>query len=151
MHLKSSPRGWDQRKQQLEILEEILKNISSENNDSDIILLGDMNNVTDAREEEFLPMMERLGFYWATQELAGKPTNYWQPDWKINKIQASVIDHIFVSSDAKVEYVPTKTGVFGPCGEAIEAYEGESIPDFYNNISDHCPAFVTFRIDQDND
>jgi len=151
VHLKSSPRGWDQRKQQLEILEEILSEIPKVNNDSDIILLGDMNNVTEVREGEFTPMMERLGFYWTNQEASGKPTNYWQPDWKVNRIQASVIDHIFVSGDAKIEYVSNKTGVFGPCGAAIESYEGENIPEYFNHVSDHCPMFATFRVDKDND
>ena len=110
-----------------------------------------MNNVTEIAEEEFMPMMKRLGFYWATQELAGRPTNYWQPDWKINRIQASIVDQIFVSRDAKMEYISNKTSVFGPCGTAVESYEDENIPDFYNTISDHCPVFATFRIDQDND
>jgi Endonuclease/Exonuclease/phosphatase family len=151
VHLKSSPKGWDQRKQQLEILEEILKKIPSENNDSDIILLGDMNDVSAAAEQEFMPMMQRLGFYWATQELDGKPSNYWQPDWKVNRIQGSLIDHIFVSADAKIEYIPNKTGVFGPCGAAVESYEGDNIPEFFNKISDHCPVFATFRVDKDND
>jgi endonuclease/exonuclease/phosphatase family metal-dependent hydrolase len=151
VHLKSSPRGWDQRKQQLEILEAILKQIPKINNDSDIVLLGDMNNVTEADSGEFLPMMKRLGFYWATQELSGKPTNYWQPDWQVNRIQGSAIDHIFVSADARVEYISNKTGVFGPCAAAIPAYENNDIPDFYNKISDHCPVFATFRVDIDND
>ena len=151
VHLKASPRGWDQRKQQLELLETILAEIPAQHGDSDIILLGDMNNVTEAGEGEFTPMMERLGFYWASRELAGKPTNYWKPDWKVNRIQASAIDHIFVSADARVEYIANKTSVFGPCAAAAESYEGDKIPDFYQRISDHCPVFATFRVDKDND
>jgi endonuclease/exonuclease/phosphatase family metal-dependent hydrolase len=151
VHLKSSPRGWDQRKKQLELLEGILKKLPATNGDSDIILLGDMNNVTEVQAGEFIPMMERLGFYWATQELDTKPTNYWRPDWRVNRIQASTIDHIFVSADAKIEYIPNKTSVFGPCQAALESYEGDAIPGFYDSISDHCPVFATFRVDIDND
>ena len=151
VHLKSSPRGWDQRKQQLEILEAILKKVPEINNDSDVIVMGDMNNVTEAGEKEFTPMMERLGYYWATQELDGKPTNYWKPDWKVKRIQASTIDQIFVSGDARVEYISHKTGVFGPCAAGIDSYEGADIPGYFSSISDHCPVFATFRVDQDND
>ena len=113
--------------------------------------MGDMNNVTEAGEKEFTPMMERLGYYWATQELDGKPTNYWKPDWKVKRIQASTIDQIFVSGDARVEYISHKTGVFGPCAAGIDSYEGADIPGYFSSISDHCPVFATFRVDQDND
>ncbi|KAA3615034.1 MAG: hypothetical protein D8M58_11320 [Calditrichaeota bacterium] len=151
VHLKASPRGWNQREQQLNKLEEILKTLPEESKDSDIILLGDMNNVTKAGAGEFTPMMERLGFYWASSELEGKPTNYWQPDWKVNKIKASTIDHIFVSADAKVEFVENSTKTSGGCSAGNEFYEGEEIPQYFNKVSDHCPVYGSFTFEKDDD
>ncbi len=151
VHLKASPRGWDRRKQQLEKLEEILQTLPQESKDSDIILMGDMNNVTKAGAGEFKPMIEELGFYWATEELKGMPTNYWQPDWKVNKIQASTIDHIFVSADAKIEFVENSTKTGGGCSAGTKTYEGENIPDYFDNISDHCPVYASFRFEKDDD
>ena len=150
VHLKASPRGWDQRKAQLEYLEKILNDLPGETKDSDIILLGDMNNVTEAGPGEFMPMMEKLDFYWASEELQGKPTNYWQPDYKVNRIQASTIDHIFISENARDEFVENSTQVAGLCGLGIDSYS-DDIPEYYQKISDHCPVYSTFRIDIDND
>jgi len=151
VHLKASPRGWNQREQQLMKLEEIMQTLPEESKDSDIILMGDMNNVTKAGAGEFTPMMKRLGFYWTTPELEGKPTNYWQPDWKVNKIQASTIDHIFVSADAKIEFVENSTKVGGACAIGANTYEGENIPEFYKKISDHCPVYSSFLFAKDDD
>jgi endonuclease/exonuclease/phosphatase family metal-dependent hydrolase len=151
VHLKASPRGWGPRKQQLDKLEEILQSLPEESKDNDIILMGDMNNVTKAGAGEFTPMMERLGFYWATSELDGKPTNYWQPDWKVNKIKASTIDQIFVSADAKIEFVEGSTKTSGGCAAGNDTYEGENIPAYFDKISDHCPVYASFRFEKDND
>jgi endonuclease/exonuclease/phosphatase family metal-dependent hydrolase len=151
VHLKASPRGWDRRKQQLDKLEEILQSLPEESKDSDIILMGDMNNVTKAGAGEFTPMMERLGFYWATSELDGKPTNYWQPDWKVNKIKASTIDQIFVSADAKIEFVEGSIKTSGGCAAGNDFYEGENIPAYFDKISDHCPVYASFKFEKDDD
>ncbi len=151
VHLKASPKGWDQRKAQLGFLESILNNLPEETKESDIILLGDMNNVTEAGVQEFLPMMKKLNFYWASGELNGKPTNYWQPDYKVNRIQASTIDHIFISADAKDEFVENSTNVAGSCSAGQESYVDNEIPEFYQKISDHCPVYASFEYDVDND
>ena len=151
VHLKASPRGWDQRQRQLQLLEGLLASLPEDSKDADIILLGDMNNVTTAGAGEFKPMMEKLGFYWASSELENVPTNYWKPDWKINRIQGSAIDHIFVSSDAKVEYVENTTTVGGVCKLGAAEYQNDAIPEYFNVISDHCPVYATFKVDIDND
>ena len=44
VHLKASPRGYPERRQQWEFLDTILNDLPQEN-ESDIILLGDFNNV----------------------------------------------------------------------------------------------------------
>jgi endonuclease/exonuclease/phosphatase family metal-dependent hydrolase len=151
VHLKASPRGWDQRKQQLEILENILSTLPEESHDSDIIVMGDMNNVTDAGAEEFKSMLQRLNFHWASEKLDGLATNYWQPDWKKHRIIPSVIDHIFVSDDANVELVQNSVKVGGMCAKKISEYTGDKFPDYFENISDHCPVYVSFKFDKDDD
>ncbi len=150
LHLKASPRGWDLREQQWNALEEILSELPEKTGDADIILVGDMNNVTDRREEEFMPLMRQLGYHWASGEAPGLPTNYWQPDWKVQRIQESAIDHIMVSGDAKVEYVENSIRVGGMCAADSAEYV-DNFPDYYNNISDHCPVFATFEVGEDND
>lgn len=150
VHLKASPRGWDQRKQQLQLLEGILAELPEETKDADIIVMGDMNNVTEAGADEFKPMLERLGFYWATQELNGLPSSYWQPNYKMARIQSSNIDQIFVSADAKIEYMENSVKVGGVCSEGAAEYTG-TMPEYYEKISDHCPVYATFRADKDDD
>lgn len=150
LHLKASPRGWDLRKQQLEHLEEILAGLPEETKDADVVVMGDMNNVTKVGAGEFTPMLERLGFYWATQELDSLPSNYWQPDYKMARIQASLIDQIFVSADAKIEFVENSTKAGGLCSAGAKDYVG-TMPEYFEKISDHCPVFATFRVDKDDD
>lgn len=151
VHLKSRPSGWDQRSAQLNILKEILADLPEETGDSDIILLGDMNNVTDANTGEFLPIMEELNFYWASGELNNSYTNYWQPDYKENRIKGSKIDHIFVSNDAKDEFIENSTTVSGMCRAGIEWFNDDEIPAYFLKISDHCPVYASFKVDIDND
>lgn len=150
LHLKASPRGWDQRKQQLELLEGILAELPEETKDADVIVMGDMNNVTDAGTGEFTPMLERLGFYLATQELNGLPSSYWQPNYKMARIQSSNIDHIFVSADAKIEFIENSVKVGGVCSEGKADYVG-TMPEYYEKISDHCPVYASFKADKDDD
>ncbi len=150
-HLKASPRGWDLREQQWQIIAKILADLPELSGDADIILLGDMNNVTNMREKEFTPLMSNLKFYWATSEIDSLPTNYWQPDWKVERIQGSAIDHIFVSDDAKIEYLENSAKVGGMCAKNLPEYKDEMIPEFYSKISDHCPVYASFRADKDND
>ncbi len=151
VHLKASPRGWGQREKQWQVLKEILSDLPEETQDDDIILLGDMNNVTKARENEFLPVLEPLGFYWVTQELNGMPSNYWMADWKNKRIQASLIDQIFVSADARVEYIEGSVHVGGMCASAFDNYYDGEFPRYYETISDHCPVIARFRVDRDDD
>lgn len=151
LHLKASPSGWNKRKQQLKILEGILEELPEKSKDADIVVLGDMNNVTKAGAGEFTPMLDRLGYYWATEELGKLPTNYWQPDYKVNRIKASTIDHIFISPDAKIEYVENSTRVGGGCAAGKPFYEGKDIPAYFKYVSDHCPVYASFKFKVDND
>jgi endonuclease/exonuclease/phosphatase family metal-dependent hydrolase len=151
VHLKSAPSGWDIREQQLEILEKILVEIALETIDNDVILLGDMNNVSPAGPNEFKSMIERLGYFWASGEITHKPTNFWQPRYSEEKIIASTIDHIFVSADAKVELIEKSADVAGMCSALKESFEAHEIPEYFHQISDHCPVFASFKIDKDDD
>jgi endonuclease/exonuclease/phosphatase family metal-dependent hydrolase len=151
VHLKASPRGWDQRKQQWEIMEKILRTLPEESKDGDIVLLGDFNNVTDQGTGEFDEIMNRLGFWRATVEVDTLASNFWQPDYTVERIQASLIDHIFLSADARIEYVENTMRVGGMCAEGESEYKGEQIPHFYERVSDHCPVFGSFRADVDED
>lgn len=150
-HLKASPSGWSLRKKQWRALEEILANLETDSGDGDIILLGDFNNVSTREENEFLPLIRKLNFYRATSELMNGGTSYWQPDYEVERIQASTIDHIFISADARIEYVKNSLKVGGMCARKQAAFRGDSIPEYYRSISDHCPVFVSFRADKDND
>lgn len=150
-HLKASPRGWDLRKKQWQVLEEILSGLPQKNNDADIILLGDFNNVSKLRTAEFDTIMQRLNFFRATDEIDNAYTDYWQPDYKVERIEGSMIDHIFISRDAKIEFIENSTRVGGMCAEGAFEYAGDSIPEYYKTISDHCPVYTSFRIVEDND
>ena len=152
-HLKAGPSGWGQREQQWKVLEEILKTLPEESGDKDIVLMGDFNNVSKLGYDEFIPVMDRLGFCWANAQMAVDSgyTNYWRPDYTKERIQGSLIDQIFISADAEFEFIPNSSKVGGMCAGGTGEYEGEAIPDFYEQISDHCPIFVTFKADVDND
>ena len=97
--------------------------------------------------------MDSLNYYWAASELAEQKisSDFWQPDYTCERIEGSLIDHIFISQDAKMEYVKNSVKVGGMCAEQRASYEGEEIPDYYEKVSDHCPVFATFRADVDND
>ena len=152
VHLKAAPSGWEQRQRQWAALERILKQVQEDTGDEDVILMGDFNNVSKLGYNEFLPIMERLGFYWATSEIADSGyTNYWQPDYRENKIRGSLIDQIFISNGAKEEYIKHSVQVGGMCRDGKYEYEGDAIPAYRDKISDHCPVFASFRADADND
>ena len=151
VHLKASPRGWDLRKKQWSILEEILTELPKESGDDDVILLGDFNNVSKLKTAEFDTIMQKTNFYRATQELGNGFSDYWQPDYKKERIEGSLIDHIFISDNAKIEYIENSTKVGGMCAEHSFEYVEDSIPDYYYKISDHCPVYTSFKIDVDDD
>lgn len=150
-HLKAAPRGWKQRQKQWNALHEILRKLPEKTGDADIILLGDMNNVSKRREQEFKPIMDELGFYRVTRELNGMPSNYWMADWHAQRLEASLIDQIFVSADAKVEYIEGSVHVAGMCASAFDGYVNGDFPLYYRKISDHCPVIARFRVDRDDD
>ncbi len=151
VHLKSSPRGTDQREEQWSFLEKILNDLpSGPQNDHDIILLGDFNNVSPAGYKEFLPRVKGLNFHWMAEADTSTITSYWQPDWKKQELKGSGIDQIFISDDATAEYVPASFRIGGICGEQVESISGD-FPDYYNNVSDHCPVFISFKVYPDND
>jgi hypothetical protein len=152
-HLKAGPAGKDKRLEQWAAIENLLTTLSEETGDDDIILMGDMNNVSSLKENEFLPVIKRLNYYWATAELAADSSfsSYWQPDYRIERIEGSLIDHIFISADAQIEYLPNSAQNGGMCSEGKKEYLGEAIPAYHQKISDHCPVWVSFKADVDND
>ncbi|MEJ2054973.1 MAG: hypothetical protein P8X42_13715 [Calditrichaceae bacterium] len=151
VHLKASPRGWDIRKKQWAFLEDILKDLPKNIEDKDIILLGDFNDVSKLGTAEFDAVMQRLHYYRATAEINDAFTEYWQPDYKKERIEGSMIDHIFISADAKIEFIENSTRVGGMCADGAFEYSDDSIPSYYENISDHCPVYGSFRVDVDED
>lgn len=152
-HLKAAPSGWSKRERQWNVLYNILHELPDESGDKDIILMGDFNNVSKFRANEFLPIIDSLDFYWATSELdsLGKFSNYWKPDYSIERIEGSLIDHLFISGDARQEYVANSSRTGGMCGDGKKEYVGEDIPEYNELISDHCPVFLTLRVEKDND
>ncbi len=152
VHLKASPRGWREREQQWELLSKMLRNIprEEEHHDGDIILLGDFNNVSKAGSGEFLPVLKERNFHWTGENGVNLYSNYWKPDWQKEEIQGSLIDQIFISDDANMEYVQGSLKIGGLCGQQQEKYSDE-LPSYYLNVSDHCPVFVTFEAAVDND
>ena len=152
-HLKAAPSGWKKRQRQWDVLKKILKRIPVETGDKDIVLMGDFNNVSKKKYNEFLPLMDRLDFYWTNSEIDSSKafTSYWKPDPARERIEGSMIDQIFISADAKDEYVENSIEFGGMCAQGKEDFEGSAIPEYYEKISDHCPVFVTFRVDKDND
>lgn len=149
VHLKASPRGYPQRKQQWEFLDSILNDLPTEN-ESDIILLGDFNNVSKNRFKEFLPILEKNNYYWPVSESDTLKTQYWRPDWNVQRLEAGTLDQLFISSDAKFEYVENSTKIGGYCATQKEEILGE-FPYFYEHISDHCPVYSSFNSVKDND
>ncbi len=151
-HLKAGPNGWKTRNKQWQALQEILTNLEN-SSDKDIVVMGDFNNVSKLGFNEFLPRIQKLHFYWATGLLVKEHlySDYWQPDYNEPYIKGSLIDQIFVSPDAKFELLPNSTEVGGACAKGVPEYRGRQIPDYFEKISDHCPVWVSFRADQDND
>lgn len=149
VHLKASPRGYPERQKQWEFLDTILSDLPSEN-ESDIILLGDFNNVSKDRYNEFLPHLQKHQFFWPVAETDTLITQYWRPDWNKDRIEAGTIDHLFISNDAKIEYIENSTKVGGYCSEMKNEIIGD-FPKFYENISDHCPVYSSFKSFPDND
>jgi len=152
-HLKASPSGWAKRERQWKVLQEILERLPREQNDKDIILMGDFNNVSKLGYNEFVPLMDSLGYVWANADMVGGKgyTNYWRPDYTKERIQGSLIDQIFLSADFADEFLESSAKAGGMCAQVEADYEGEDIPDYYEQISDHCPVFATFKVDVDKD
>jgi len=151
VHLKAAPSGYNQRKQQWQHLESILTALpKNEQNDADIILVGDFNNVSSERYNEFLPLMNRQKYFWVGSEQKNLITNYWRPDWSKPEIQSSMIDQIVISDDAKIEYVENSTMVGGLCSKGEDIITGH-FPDYYLNVSNHCPIYASFRAFPDDD
>jgi endonuclease/exonuclease/phosphatase family metal-dependent hydrolase len=149
VHLKASPRGYPERIKQWEFLDSILNDLPDKN-ESDIILLGDFNNVSKNRYNEFLPIFTKHKYFWPISESDTLITQYWQPDRKVERIESGTLDHLFVSSGAKIEYIENSTKVGGYCKDMKKEIVGE-FPEFYNNISDHCPVYSSFHSFPDND
>jgi len=150
-HLKASPRGWDLREKQWGEIENIIRDLPKKTKDGDIVLLGDFNNVSNLGIDEFNDIINSTNFLDITADARESYSNYWQPDYKKTRIQASLIDHIFISEDAKIEFIENSKKLGGMCDQGKYEYVGDSIPDYYEKISDHCPVYASFRIDVDND
>ncbi len=151
VHLKASPRGYEERVKQWGFLENILTGLpEGPEKDADIILLGDFNNVSKNKYKEFLPVMNKLNYFWPVVENDTFVTSYWQPDWKKQRLQASTIDQIFISDNAKVEYVGGSIKAGGICGDGKKEILND-FPNYYKIISDHCPVYSSFKIFPDDD
>jgi hypothetical protein len=152
-HLKAGPNGWKIRKKQWQALQNILSDLQKNSGDKDIVVMGDFNNVSKLGYNEFLPVIKKLHFDWATGLLAQEHlySNYWQPHYDEEYIKGSLIDQIFISRDAEQEYIPKSIEVGGACAKGAPEYKGAAIPAYFKKISDHCPVFVSFRADIDND
>ncbi len=151
VHLKSGPRGYEERIKQWAEIDTLLTGLpAGAERDADIILLGDFNNTSKNRKDEFLPLMSRLGYYWTGSEDTLLFSEYWRPDWQVHEIEGSSIDQIFVSADAKIEYAENSLRVGGLCAERQQVYNG-AFPEYYLKISDHCPVIATFRAFPDDD
>lgn len=151
VHLKASPRGLPEREKQWSQLRKIMRELPQDTDkDSDIILLGDFNNVSKQRYNEFLPIIYEQGFYWPVAETDTLTTNYWQPNYKTRRIQSSTIDQIFISNDAKIEYIEGSIRSAGMCADGTQEYT-EVFPKYFETISDHCPVISSFSAFPDND
>jgi endonuclease/exonuclease/phosphatase family metal-dependent hydrolase len=151
VHLKSSPRSYEVRQAQWRELEKIINQLpKNDKKDSDIILLGDFNHVSELRKGEFLPILDSLDFYWTIGADMTVISNYWRPDWQKPELKSSNIDQIFISRDATQEFRPASIRVGGLCADGQQDISGE-FPDYYQKISDHCPVFVSFSSFPDND
>ena len=149
VHLKASPNGYSLREKQWEYLQIIL-DLIPQKNESDIILLGDFNNVSKIGFNEFLPFLKTYKYFWPIAESDTLITQYWRPDWNVEKIESGTIDHLFISPDAKIEYVKNSIKVGGYCSDMKNDIIGE-FPEFYEKISDHCPVYSSFKSFPDND
>jgi exonuclease III len=78
-------------------------------------------------------------------------SDYWKPDWNVDRIEGSLIDQIFLSPGMMHEYEPQSTRVGGMCADGKAEYEGAEIPEYYETISDHCPVYITLHADEDDD
>ena len=151
LHLKASPRGYGDRKQQWKELKKILSELpNDERNDADVVMVGDFNNVSSDRYNEFLPILDSLNYFWIGTENDSLISSYWRPDYTKPELQSSMIDQIVISDDAKIEYLENRTKAGGLCAEGHETVTGE-FPDYYLKISDHCPVYSSFRAFPDDD
>lgn len=151
VHLKSSPRGLPERQKQWNYLKDILEKLpENDPKDSDIILLGDFNNVSPEGFEEFLPIIKKINYSWLGSNDSSYTTSYWIPDWQKQELERSAIDQIVISSDANEEFVKGSLRIGGICSEGRKWIRGE-FPNYYKNVSDHCPVFISFSCFPDND
>ncbi len=151
VHLKASPRGYDDRKEQWKSLERILTALpQNEHKDADVLLVGDFNNVSPVRQNEFLPLMDSLEYFWTGTENDSLISNYWRPDWSKPEIKGSMIDQIVISKDARIEYIENSTKSGGLCADGPAVITGD-FPDYYLQVSDHCPVYSSFRAYPDDD
>jgi endonuclease/exonuclease/phosphatase family metal-dependent hydrolase len=151
VHLKSSPKHYDVRQAQWVELEKIINQLHNDSRkDSDIILLGDFNHVSELRTGEFLSVIDTLDFYWTVGADTTVISDYWRPNWRKPELKSSNIDQIFISRDATKEFKPASIRIGGLCAEGHHLINGE-FPEYYRMISDHCPVFVSFKAYPDND
>ena len=150
VHLKATSRGYKKRKQQWQILKEILEDLPErDDKDADLILLGDFNNVSELSYNEFIPTINNLRFFWTGMEKSISATNYWWNKKSEYQLESSKIDHIFISNDAKFEYVEGSTRIGGVCNNADQ--DNNTVLDYYERISDNCPVYSSFKAFPDND
>lgn len=138
VHLKSTSR-WDNtpakrrlsqkiRQQQAQRIVEWAKEVLSQGDERDLIIVGDFNaSPKDGRDRTLLPIKQDTTLQFLTYNLQS---------CKYKK--RGGIDHILVSREAKKRYIPGSA-------RSIDLYS-QFTPDALETISDHCPVIADFEV-----
>jgi exonuclease III len=156
VHLKSGPerRSFDLRARSLAGLPEAVRELQRRNNESDVVIAGDLNTMGCRRCSPPIPASDEL-------ESVSKQLGTLAPPFR--RVEASqpcseyyadgsgLLDHFLVSSATRELSASTRTLVSGFCGEAACArIPAKSRPSVDAAISDHCPLVLEL-LDRDLD
>ncbi len=130
VHLKAGGDGAERRRQQLDALEPVLREMR-ESGDR-VVALGDFNAATDGDRVELDSFARETGMTWSSREVPC--TAYWS---RRDGCLGSALDQVLTS-------VPATVSALGPC--ATEGCElRPACPVFREQVSDHCPVAVDLR------
>ena len=124
--------------------------VLQDDQDKDIILLGDFNNVSPLKYNEFKPLLKDMSLIWTSENDTTHFSNYWRPDWQKPMLQGSLIDQIFISESASKAYISQSLSFGAICNSHKNKITGE-FPYYYQRVSDHCPVWVSFKPFPDTD